>query len=119
MSFQLTIPAKLYGGSGNLHELSNILKKESAKKVVYTDKGIRDAGLVDELCQVLEGTGVEFNVCDYIKLEPSYAEVEKAQEETKNYQADLIIGFGGGQRYGHSQIMLCLNWCFLSCERFT
>ncbi|KAB2330030.1 iron-containing alcohol dehydrogenase [Bacillus mesophilum] len=97
MGFQLTIPANLYGGSGSLHELSNILKKESARKViVYTDKGIRNAGLVDELCKVLEETGVEFNVYDDIKPEPSYIEVEKIQEETKNAQADLIIGFGGG-----------------------
>ncbi|MGD6942727.1 iron-containing alcohol dehydrogenase [Cytobacillus gottheilii] len=97
MGFQLTIPANLYGGSGSLHELSNILKKESARKViVYTDKGIRNAGLVDELCEVLEETGVEFNVYDDIKPEPSYIEVEKIQEETKNAQADLIIGFGGG-----------------------
>ncbi|WP_282155918.1 iron-containing alcohol dehydrogenase [Cytobacillus gottheilii] len=97
MGFQLTIPANLYGGSGSLHELSNILKNESARKViVYTDKGIRNAGLVDELCKVLEETGVEFNVYDDIKPEPSYIEVEKIQEETKNAQADLIIGFGGG-----------------------
>src|SRR5699024_5133577 len=97
MTYQLTIPGNMYGGEGSLHELSNILEKESAKKViVYTDKGIRGAGLVDDLEEVLAAAGVEFTIYDDIKPEPSYQEVEKIQEETKNYQADLIIGFGGG-----------------------
>lgn len=97
MTYQLTIPGNLYGGDGSLNELSSILKKEAAKKViVYTDKGIRGAGLVDGLEKVLTATNVEFMIYDDIKPEPSYKEVEKIQEETKNYQADLIIGFGGG-----------------------
>lgn len=97
MSYQLAIPANLYSGEGSLNELSNILKKESARKViVYTDKGIRGAGLVDDLYQVLDGKSVEFIVYDDIRPEPSYKEVDRILEETKNYQADLIIGFGGG-----------------------
>src|SRR5699024_7966112 len=97
MTYQLTIPGNLYGGDGSLNELSSILKKEAAKKViVYTDKGIRGAGLVDGLEKVLTATNVEFMIYDDIKPEPSYKKVEKIQEETKNYQADLIIGFGGG-----------------------
>ena len=48
MGYQIKIPACIYGGEGCIENINNIIEKENAKKlIVYTDKGIRKAGLLD------------------------------------------------------------------------
>ncbi|WP_291583189.1 iron-containing alcohol dehydrogenase [Clostridium sp. UBA6640] len=97
MSYQMKIPANLYGGEGSITQLKNILKDESANKVIiFTDKGIKETGLLDLLYKILDETDIEYFVYDDIKPEPSYKDIEKVQQEAQDYKADMIIGFGGG-----------------------
>lgn len=97
MSYQLTLPKELYSGENSLTIVKDIVLKLSSKKIlVFTDKGIKDAGLVNLLEDILKDLDGEYSIYDGIIAEPSYLDVNKVIEDTEDYQPDLIIGFGGG-----------------------
>ena len=94
MAYQIKIPSCVYGGEGCV---KNIIEIENAKKlIVFTDKGIRGAGLLDILTKVLDEAKTEYKVIDDLTAEPAYQDVERVIKEAEDYSGDLIIGIGGG-----------------------
>jgi alcohol dehydrogenase class IV len=78
-------------------KLKDIVAKENAAHVaLFTDKGVRKAGLVDETVRCIEATGAELSVIDDIAQEPSYLEVQKAVDELGVKSCDMIVAVGGG-----------------------
>ncbi|HIV33624.1 MAG TPA: iron-containing alcohol dehydrogenase [Candidatus Blautia intestinigallinarum] len=97
MAYQIKIPSCVYGGEGCVDNIKNIIEKENAKKlIVFTDKGIRGAGLLDILTKVLDEAKTEYKVIDDLTAEPAYQDVERVIKEAEDYSGDLIIGIGGG-----------------------
>ena len=97
MAYQINIPSCVYGGEGCVDNIKNIIEKENAKKlIVFTDKGIRGAGLLDILTKVLDEAKTEYKVIDDLTAEPAYQDVERVIKEAEDYSGDLIIGIGGG-----------------------
>ena len=97
MSYQIKIPSCIYGGEGCIENIKGIIEKENAKKlIIYTDKGICKAGLLDILTKVLNETQAEYKVIDDLTAEPAYQDAERVIREAEDYSADLIIGIGGG-----------------------
>ena len=97
MGYQIKIPSCVYAGVGSIEEIGTILKQESSKKaLVFTDKGVAGAGLLDKLTAVLERTGVEYKVFDGLNPEPAYTDVEKVVEQMNREDGDIIIAIGGG-----------------------
>lgn len=97
MGYQIKIPACIYGGEGCIENINNIIEKENAKKlIVYTDKGIRKAGLLDIFTRVVDEIEAEYKVIDDLTAEPAYQDAERVIREAEDYSADLIIGIGGG-----------------------
>lgn len=97
MSYQIKIPSCVYGGEGCVENIKEIIEKENAKKlIVFTDKGIRGAGLLDILTDTLDEIKAEYQVIDDLTAEPAYQDVERVIKEAEDYSGDLIIGIGGG-----------------------
>lgn len=97
MGYQIKIPACIYGGEGCIENIKSIIEKENAKKlIVYTDKGIRNAGLLDIFISVVDEIAAEYKVIDDLTAEPAYQDAERVIKEAEDYSADLIIGIGGG-----------------------
>ena len=97
MAYQIKIPSCVYGGEGCVDNIKNIIEKENAKKlIVFTDKGIRGAGLLDILTKVLDEAKTEYKVIDDLTAVPAYQDVERVIKEAEDYSGDLIIGIGGG-----------------------
>ncbi|WP_333684909.1 iron-containing alcohol dehydrogenase [Enterocloster lavalensis] len=90
-------PSCVYSGMGSIEDVQTILKQESAKKaLVFTDKGVAGAGLLDKLLAVLERCGVDYQVFDELKPEPAYGDVETVVEQMNRENGDIIIAIGGG-----------------------
>lgn len=98
MKDTMMIPSVLYAGEGSISEsVEDILNKEDAKKVlVFTDKGIIGAGLLEVLTGCLEKNKVAYEVFSDLKPEPSYTDVQMICKEAEDKEGDLIIAFGGG-----------------------
>ena len=61
----LKIPSELYAGAGSIEKLADIVKRDSVKRVLlFTDKGIRAAGLCDGVIAILERENVDCRIFD-------------------------------------------------------
>ena len=97
MAYQIKIPSCVYSGVGSVEDVQTILKQESAKKaLVFTDKKVAGAGLLDKLLAVLERCSVDYKVFDELKPEPAYGDVEAVGEQMNREKGDIIIAIGGG-----------------------
>lgn len=98
MFHKLIVPPVLYSGPGCIAEgIGEILEREQTGKVlVFTDKGIIGAGLIDLLLEVLREKQVTYEIFDDLRPEPSYDDVEHIRRQAEDSQGDLIVAFGGG-----------------------
>ena len=93
----LQIPSAVHAGAGSIDFLGTIVKRDNVKKVLlFTDKGIRSAGLCERAVQVLEENGVTVQIFDGVVPEPSTYDVDKVIKEAANARGDLIVAIGGG-----------------------
>ena len=63
---------------------------------VFTDKGIRSAGLLDPVLEQLQKSQAAFCVLDDLPPEPSYGQVQKLVDACRAEGADMILAVGGG-----------------------
>jgi alcohol dehydrogenase len=95
--FQMKLPACVYGGAGSTQQISNILSKEQAKKVLlFTDPGVRGAGLCDSTLALLTKCGVAYTIIDNLASEPSVYDVDNMMKKVEEANGDLLIAIGGG-----------------------
>ena len=95
--YQVKIPACTFAGKGSIEKVKDIVEKEQAKTaLVFTDQGIKNAGILDCLTEKLDKLGIVYHVTDDLKAEPAYTDVEKAVEESSAFACDLIFAIGGG-----------------------
>lgn len=95
--YQVKIPAFTFAGEGSIEKVKDIVEKEQAKTaLVFTDQGIKDAGILTCLTEELDKLGIVYHVTDDLKAEPAYTDVEKTVEESSAFACDLIFAIGGG-----------------------
>lgn len=91
------MPRAVCCGEGALKKMPEILQAASVKKAaVFTDKGIRSAGLLDPVLEQLQKAQAAFCVLDDLPPEPSYGQVQKLVDACRAEGADMILAVGGG-----------------------
>ncbi|POP33782.1 alcohol dehydrogenase [Lactonifactor longoviformis] len=97
MSYKLKIPSCIYGGEGCTSRLHEVIVREQSKRIlVFTDKGVEGAGLTEMVLEQLRTESAEYRTLDELKPEPSYQEVESVCRSAEDFSCDLIIAVGGG-----------------------
>ncbi len=95
--YELKMPRAVYSGEGALGKIPEIFAANGVKRlVVFTDKGIEGAGLLEFPMAEVKKTGVEAAVLDDLPAEPSYLEAQKLVDQCKECGADFIMAVGGG-----------------------
>ena len=95
--YQVKIPACTFAGEGSIEKVKDIVEKEQAKTaLVFTDQGIKNAGILDFLIKELDKQGIVYHITDDLKAEPAYTDVEEAIKESSAFACDLIFAIGGG-----------------------
>ena len=93
----LKMPRAVCCGEDALKKMPEILQAASVKKAaVFTDKGIRSAGLLDPVLEQLQKSQAAFCVLDDLPPEPSYGQVQKLVDACRAEGADMILAVGGG-----------------------
>ena len=82
------------GSAAKLEEESRALGAKHA--LVVTDKGIREAGLLDHALEPLRAAGAEVDVYDDVPPEPPIEALEKCFDAYRKQKFDLVVGIGGG-----------------------
>lgn len=94
--YNLQIPPNVYCGQKGLENIGVILAKGYQKAVVFTSKGIIQAGLLDYPLSLIEKSGIEVMILGDLPIEPTCDEAQAVVEQFKELKADFIIGIGGG-----------------------
>jgi len=82
-------------GYGSLNNLNSILETNGFHNVlIVTDKGIRNAGIIDQVSEKIENADI--TIYDGTLPNPTVANCEEAYELFKQQNIDVVIGVGGG-----------------------
>ncbi len=84
------------------------------KVLLVTDPGIAKVGLLDKALAGLNSADLDVAVFSEVKPEPPVANVMDALQMAKDFDADGVIGFGGGSSMDVAKLV-----AFLSCSSQT
>ena len=95
--FNIRHPMRTWFGVGTIEKLKDETDLLGAKRaLLFTDKGVRGAGIVDKALAPLEAAGASVTVYDTCPPEPAIGDLEAAHSEFKGGRFDLVLGVGGG-----------------------
>lgn len=96
-TYNLKMPHSVFSGKNALENIPAILKENHVQHLaVFTDQGIRGAGLLELPMAWVEQSGVDTVILDDLPAEPTYAEAQKLVDQCKTWGADFIMAVGGG-----------------------
>lgn len=94
---RLSFVQTIWTEAGSLSKIKEEAEKFNASKaMIFSDKGVIQAGLVDKVTSVLEKAKIKFEVYTEIEPEPSIDVANRAVEALRDDSFDLVIGLGGG-----------------------
>ena len=97
MAYQFQTPTKIISGIGSTAEIIKELNDLHAKKVLLiTDPGLVQAGVAQQVVEMLKQAAVEVEIFDAVEPDPSIQVATKAAEMAKNAKANVLIALGGG-----------------------
>ena len=86
-----------YHGKGARSVLAEEINNRKYKKVlVVTDKALYEIGVTEKVLEVLDNTGIEYEVFSEIKPNPTVKNVLDGLKVCKEFGADVLVAVGGG-----------------------
>lgn len=84
-------------GPGARKELPEAIKRLGKSKVlIVTDKGLLQFGVAKMVTDVLDETGIEYEIFSDVKPNPTVSNVKAGINAFKNAEADILVAIGGG-----------------------
>jgi alcohol dehydrogenase class IV len=91
------VPTDIHFGYGTLAKLPELIRPLPAQRVfVVTDPGIRSAGILPSVLDLLGAAGIAFEVYDEVKPDSGSRLIGEAADHARRCNAEAIIGIGGG-----------------------
>jgi alcohol dehydrogenase class IV len=93
----LPIPTDIHFGYGVLAKLPECVLSLGARRVfLITDPGIRAAGILQTVLNLLAGAQIGCEVYEEVKQDSGTKLIAEAAERLRSSKADVVIGLGGG-----------------------
>ena len=97
LPFSFTLPTKIVYGPGCIVSLIDELQLNNGNKpVIITDKGVKNAGILDKITSLLAQNNISCTVYDGVEPNPKDVNVEEGAKIAREFGADSIIAVGGG-----------------------
>jgi len=105
-SLTFLTPPRIICEPGALSQLG-ILAAElgGSKALIVTDPGLVSLGYGDEALAALNHAGIEGQIFDKVEADPPYRVVTEATEAAKEFDANIIIGLGGGSSIDTAKVV--------------
>jgi alcohol dehydrogenase len=109
-SFEFFSTEKVVFGNRSIQGLPRIIEKLEGKNVlIVTDQGIKNAGILKIVTDILDEAHLKYVVYDQTLPEPPvYTAVECYEFAKEQQDTDVIIGLGGGSSIDLAKIMALL-----------
>ncbi len=105
-----TVP-HVHAGAGATARLSRIAAPVIANRrriFIVTDKGVRQHGLLDPALASLEDAGLQVAVFDAVVADPPQEIVLLAEDQAREFGAEVVIGLGGGSSMDTAKLVALL-----------
>lgn len=97
MSYRFILNEVSYFGPGARKELPEVLNRLGGKKVfVVTDKGLLKFGVAKMVTDVMDETGIPYEIFSEVKPNPTVTNVKDGLKAFKESKANVIVAIGGG-----------------------
>lgn len=107
---QLNLPNKVFSGKNAYKKVEEILNSEKVKTVaLITDEGIKNAGLIDPILDLLKEDKISIEIFYHKQIEPTYHDVDELVAKVNQVSADYIIAVGGGSVLDVSKLVSVLK----------
>jgi alcohol dehydrogenase len=94
---QFVSPIKIITGEGSIVKIKDIIEDLNAKRVmIFADPVIVNIGQTKKIESLLDEKKIAYKIYTEISPEPPLEVGDKAVQAVKEFQADLLIGIGGG-----------------------
>jgi alcohol dehydrogenase class IV len=91
------IPTQIVFGVGSIQRIPEYVKlQDHSKALLVTDRGVRNAGLLNQVISVLDTHQIPFVLFDQTEANPSVETVEAATALLCSEHCTTVIGLGGG-----------------------
>ncbi len=110
MQFNFNTPSALMverGGSASLAQ--KILERGGQRVLILTDQGVVSAGLLEQSLSGFKDKALAFEVFDGVLADPPVAVIEAALQRAQAFNADFIVGFGGGSSMDVAKLVAVLK----------
>jgi alcohol dehydrogenase len=105
----LPVPTDIHFGFGMLKTLpQRIQALGGTKALVVTDPGVRAAGIVDRVIEVLSASPLGCVVYDRVTADSGVRLITEAAQIMKSEKADVVVGIGGGSSLDTSKAVAAL-----------
>lgn len=98
--FRAALPLLPYREPAIIHNMEQVaetlIQKNKTSILIVTDKGIKKAGLLDDLLEKLTLHRITYTIYDDTVPNPTISNVEEAKDLYLANNCNAIIGFGGG-----------------------
>lgn len=96
-AFNFTLPTKIVYGPGCLKSLKEeLILNGGTRPIIVTDKGVKNAGILDKVTDILIKEKINYIVYDGVEPNPKDVNVEEGAKIAREFYADSIIAIGGG-----------------------
>lgn len=97
MLFNYNFRTKVYFGKDCIKNNANIIWQYGKRAFIVTGKTSgKLSGALDDIINCLEQCGIDYEVYTDIENNPSTENVRDAAIAARNFNADFVIGIGGG-----------------------
>ncbi len=93
---KFSIPEVIFGRGGLRYAGLCARRLGAEKPLIVSDPGLRKAGWVDRLFEVLEGEGLTWSYYEDVVSNPRDTQIQKGAAYYKEQRADVVIALGGG-----------------------
>jgi alcohol dehydrogenase len=87
---------RLIFGNGTLARVGELARELGSRVLIVSDPGIVKAGYVERAAGFLREAGLAVEVFGNVRENPSTEDVDACVKAAREFQADLLIGLGGG-----------------------
>ena len=109
VDYSLKMPRNVLAGEHALEAIITVIPKETKKVVIFTDKGIINAGLIKPVECILKEEEIPYTTVSDIPPEPTYHQVQEVVDRFKEEGADFIIAVGGGSAMDSAKLASLLS----------
>lgn len=100
---------KIIAGVGSIQQIADVVKSYSASNVVIiTDPGVFNSGLITAPQTILEQAGINVHIINDTPPEPPLEQVNQIFHAAKKFDAQMIIGIGGGSAMDTAKLVAVL-----------